>query len=158
MSILRYFTVYGPAGRPDLAPFRFSKWSHDGTPITVFGDGSQTRDFTYVDDIARGTIFAARPIGSGTSAPGHEIINLGGGKAPISLLDFIGKIEDRLGKKAEIVWKPMSASEMQDTAADISKAKTVLGWEPEIDLDAGLDATVAWYLENVEWAGQVRLG
>lgn len=156
VSILRYFTVYGPAGRPDMAPFRFIKWIHEGTPITVFGDGSQTRDFTYVDDIARGTILAARPMGTDGVA-GHEVINLGGGKTPISLLDFIGKIEDRLGKKAEIVWQPMSASEMQDTAADITKAKAVLGWEPEVDLDAGLDATVAWYLENLEWAGEVRL-
>ena len=156
VSILRYFTVYGPAGRPDMAPFRFIKWIHEGTPITVFGDGSQTRDFTYVDDIARGTILAARPMGSGVVA-GHEVINLGGGKTPISLLDFIGKIEDRLGRKAEIVWQPMSASEMQDTAADISKAKQVLDWEPEVDLDAGLDATVAWYLENVAWAGGMRL-
>lgn len=150
VSILRYFTVYGPAGRPDMAPFRFIKWIHEGTPITVFGDGSQTRDFTYVDDIARGTILAAKPLG-------YSVINLGGGKTPISLLDFIRKIEDRLGKKAEIVWKPMSASEMQDTAADISKAKRVLGWEPGIDLDEGLDATVKWYLENLEWAGKVDL-
>jgi len=156
VSILRYFTVYGPAGRPDMAPFRFIKWIHEGTPITVFGDGSQTRDFTYVDDIARGTLLAAKPMGEGGKA-GHEVINLGGGKTPISLLDFIGKIEDRLGKKAEIVWQPMSASEMQDTAADIAKAKTMLGWEPEIDLDKGLDATVAWYLENQNWAGGVKL-
>jgi nucleoside-diphosphate-sugar epimerase len=156
VSILRYFTVYGPAGRPDMAPFRFIKWIHEGTPITVFGDGSQTRDFTYVDDIARGTLLAAKPMGEGSKA-GHEVINLGGGKTPISLLDFIGKIEDRLGKKAEIVWQPMSASEMQDTAADIAKAKTMLGWEPEIDLDKGLDATVAWYLENQNWAGGVKL-
>jgi len=156
VSILRYFTVYGPAGRPDMAPFRFIKWIHEGTPITVFGDGSQTRDFTYVDDIARGTLLGAKPMGEGGKA-GHEVINLGGGKTPISLLDFIGKIEDRLGKKAEIVWQPMSASEMQDTAADIAKAKTVLGWEPEIDLDKGLDATVAWYLENQDWAGGVKL-
>jgi nucleoside-diphosphate-sugar epimerase len=156
VSILRYFTVYGPAGRPDMAPFRFIKWIHEGTPITVFGDGSQTRDFTYVDDIARGTLLAAKPMGEGGKA-GHEVINLGGGKTPISLLDFIGKIEDRLGKKAEIVWQPMSASEMQDTAADIAKAKTMLGWEPEIDLDKGLDATVAWYLENQDWAGGVKL-
>jgi nucleoside-diphosphate-sugar epimerase len=156
VSILRYFTVYGPAGRPDMAPFRFIKWIHEGTPITVFGDGSQTRDFTYVDDIARGTLLAAKPMGEGSKA-GHEVINLGGGKTPISLLDFIGKIEDRLGKKAEIVWQPMSASEMQDTAADIAKAKTMLGWEPEIDLDKGLDATVAWYLENQDWAGGVKL-
>ena len=150
VSILRYFTVYGPAGRPDMAPFRFIKWIHEGTPITVFGDGKQTRDFTYVEDIARGTVLAAKPLG-------HTVINLGGGKTPITLLDFIAKIEDRLGKKAEIVWQPMSASEMQDTAADITKAKEVLGWEPEIDLDAGLDATVAWYLENLEWAGAVKL-
>ena len=156
VSILRYFTVYGPAGRPDMAPFRFIKWIHEGTPITVFGDGSQTRDFTYVDDIARGTLLAAKPMGEGGKA-GHEVINLGGGKTPISLLDFIGKIEDRLGKKAEIVWQPMSASEMQDTAADIAKAKTMLGWEPEIDLDKGIDATVAWYLENQDWAGGVKL-
>lgn len=156
VSILRYFTVYGPAGRPDMAPFRFIKWIHEGTPITVFGDGSQTRDFTYVDDIARGSILAGKPMGEGGKA-GHEVINLGGGKTPISLLDFIRKIEDRLGKKAEIVWQPMSASEMQDTAADITKAKAVLGWEPEIDLDEGLDQTVAWYLENLEWAGEVKL-
>lgn len=155
VSILRYFTVYGPAGRPDMAPFRFIKWIHEGTPITVYGDGSQTRDFTYVDDIARGTVLAAKPMGDG--APGHEVINLGGGKAPISLLDFIGKIEERLGRKAEIVWKPMSASEMQDTAADIAKAKAVLGWEPEIDLDAGLDATLAWYLENLDWVREVEV-
>lgn len=155
VSILRYFTVYGPAGRPDMAPFRFIKWIHEGTPITVYGDGSQTRDFTYVEDIARGTVLAAKPMGDG--APGHEVINLGGGKAPISLLDFIGKIEERLGRKAEIVWKPMSASEMQDTAADIAKAKAVLGWEPEIDLDAGLDATLAWYLENLDWVREVEV-
>jgi UDP-glucuronate 4-epimerase len=155
VSILRYFTVYGPAGRPDMAPFRFIKWIHEGTPITVYGDGSQTRDFTYVDDIARGTVMAARPMGEGDA--GYEVVNLGGGKTPVSLLDFIGKIEDRLGRKAEIVWQPMSSSEMQDTAADVSKAKALLGWEPETDLEAGLDATVAWYLENLDWAGEVEL-
>ncbi len=150
VSILRYFTVYGPAGRPDMAPFRFIKWIHEGTPITVYGDGTQTRDFTYVDDIARGTLLAAKPLG-------HTVINLGGGKTPVTLLDFIDKIEDRLGRKAEIVWQPMSASEMQDTAADIRKAKEVLGWQPETDLDAGLDATVEWYLENLDWAREVAL-
>ncbi len=150
VSILRYFTVYGPAGRPDMAPFRFIKWIHEGTPITVFGDGTQTRDFTYVDDIARGTILAAIPFG-------HTVINLGGGKRPIALLDFIHMIEERLGKKAELVFQPMSASEMIDTAADIRKAKEVLNWEPEIDLGEGLDRTVEWYLENLDWASQVEL-
>jgi len=152
VSILRFFTVYGPAGRPDMAPFRFIKWIHEGTPITVFGDGSQTRDFTYVDDIARGAILGADALDSG-----YEIINLGGGKKPIALLDFIGMIEDRLGKKAEIVWKEMSASEMQDTAADITKAKTLLGWEPRVDLGEGLDSTIGWYLENLDWLKDINL-
>ena len=149
VSILRYFTVYGPAGRPDMAPFRFIKWIHEGTPITVFGDGSQTRDFTYVDDIARGTVLAAKPLG-------HTVINLGGGKRPVALLDFIHMIEDRLGKKAELVFQPMSASEMVDTSADIHKAKELLDWEPEIDLETGLDRTVEWYLKNLDWASQVE--
>lgn len=150
VSILRYFTVYGPAGRPDMAPFRFIKWIHEGTPITVFGDGSQTRDFTYVDDIARGTVLAAKPLG-------HTVVNLGGGKRPVALLDFIHMIEERLGKKAELVFQPMSASEMVDTSANIQKAKDVLDWEPEIDLETGLDRTVEWYLENLDWASQVEL-
>ena len=152
VSILRYFTVYGPAGRPDMAPFRFIKWINEGTPMTVFGDGMQTRDFTFVDDIARGTILGARPLDSG-----YEIINLGGGKEPITLLDFIKMIENRLGKKAEIVWKKMSASEMQDTAADITKAKEMLDWEPQMDLAEGLDATIDWYLENLSWVKDVEL-
>ncbi|MEM9018325.1 MAG: NAD-dependent epimerase/dehydratase family protein, partial [Verrucomicrobiota bacterium] len=140
----------GPAGRPDMAPFRFIKWIQEGTPITVFGDGTQTRDFTYVDDIARGTLLAAKPLG-------HEVINLGGGKKPIALLDFIRLIEDRLGKKAELVFQPMSASEMIDTSADIRKAKDLLGWEPEVDLEDGISETVTWYLENLDWASQVEL-
>lgn len=150
VSILRYFTVYGPAGRPDMAPFRFIKWIHEGTPITVFGDGSQTRDFTYVDDIASGTLLAAKPMG-------YDVVNLGGGKKPVVLLDFIRMIEDRLGKKAELVFQEMSASEMIDTSADISKAKAVLGWEPQFDLEEGLDRTVSWYLDNLDWAGRVDL-
>ncbi|MAS95970.1 MAG: nucleotide sugar epimerase [Verrucomicrobiales bacterium] len=150
VTILRYFTVYGPAGRPDMAPFRFIKWIQEGTPITVFGDGTQTRDFTYVDDIARGTLLGAKPMG-------YSVINLGGGKRPIQLLDFIHMIEERLGKKAELVFQPMSASEMIDTSADISKAKRELGWEPEVDLPEGVDKTVEWYLENLKWASQVTL-
>ena len=85
VSILRYFTVYGPAGRPDMAPFRFIRWIDEGVPIEMFGDGSQARDFTYVDDIARGTILAAKPLG-------YEIINLGGGKRPTSLMQLIDAI------------------------------------------------------------------
>ena len=78
ISVVRYFTVFGPAGRPDMSIFRFIKWIDEGSPLEVFGDGSQSRDFTYVDDIARGTIQASKMLG-------YEILNLGGGKSPKSL-------------------------------------------------------------------------
>lgn len=150
VTIFRYFTVYGPAGRPDMAPFRFIKWIEEGTPITVFGDGSQSRDFTYVDDIARGTVLGAREVG-------YEIINLGGGKEPVALIDFIRMIEKRLGKKAEIIWKEAHAADMKDTSADIGKARSLLGWEPETGLEEGLDRTISWYLENLEWASKIEV-
>lgn len=148
VSVLRYFTVYGPAGRPDMAPFRFIKWIDEGTPITVFGDGSQTRDFTFVDDIARGTILSARPVG-------YEIVNLGGGKKPIELIQLIRMMEERLGKAAEITWQPAHEADMKDTSANIEKAAALLEWEPEVDLEEGLDRTIAWYRENRDWVSQV---
>ena len=95
ISVLRYFTVFGPAGRPDMAPLRFIKWIDEGTPITLYGDGTQARDFTYVDDIARGTILAAKPLG-------YEIINLGGGRNPVTLQTIIGWIEQALTANSEL--------------------------------------------------------
>lgn len=148
VSVLRYFTVYGPAGRPDMAPFRFIKWIDEGTPITVFGDGSQTRDFTFVDDIACGTILAARPVG-------YEIVNLGGGKKPIELIQLIRMMEERLGKRAEINWQPAHEADMKDTSANIDKGAALLRWQPEVDLEEGLDRTIAWYRENQDWVSRV---
>jgi UDP-glucuronate 4-epimerase len=145
VSILRFFTVYGQAGRPDMAPFRFIRWIDEGTTIEMFGDGSQARDFTYVDDIARGTILAARPLG-------YEIINLGGGQRPTTLMELIAAMEERLGKKAVIDHKPFNKADMMETWADISKAKRLLGWEPEITLEEGLDRTIGWYRENRDLA------
>ncbi len=145
VSILRYFTVYGPAGRPDMAPFRFIRWIDEGTEIEMFGDGSQARDFTYVDDIARGTILAAKPLG-------YEIINLGGGKRPTSLMQLIDAMEQRLGKKATIDHKPFHSADMMETWADISKAEELLGWKPTIELEEGLDKTIEWYQANKELA------
>ena len=110
-----------------------------------FGDGSQARDFTYVDDIARGTILAARPLG-------YEIINLGGGQRPTTLMELIAAMEERLGKKAVIDHKPFNKADMMETWADISKAKRLLGWEPEITLEEGLDRTIGWYRENRDLA------
>ncbi len=151
VTVVRYFTVYGPAGRPDMSIFRFIKWIDEGTPIELFGDGSQSRDFTYVDDIAKGTIKAA------FKDVGYEIINLGGGKNPISLNEIISKIEKYLGKKAKIDYKPFHKADLKETWADITKAERILGWKPEIDIDEGLKRTIDWYIENKEWLKDVKL-
>ena len=128
MSVVRYFTVYGPAGRPDMSIFRFIKWIDEGTPIELFGDGTQARDFTYVDDIAKGTIKALKPVG-------YEIINLGGGKNPISINYVISQIENLLGKKAIIDQKSFHKTDIKETWADISKAKELLDWQPSVALE-----------------------
>ena len=116
----------------------------------MFGDGSQSRDFTYVDDIAGGTIKALRRVG-------FEVINLGGGKNPISMNYVIGKIEEYLDKKAMIHRKPFHKADMKATWADITKAGELLGWRPEIGLDEGLRRSVEWYLENRGWLKDIRI-
>ena len=150
VSIVRYFTVYGPGSRPDMAQFRFMRWIDEGKPIQLYGDGTQARDFTYVDDIARGTIAAMKPLG-------YEIINLGGGKNPVSVNDMIGKLEDLLGKEAKVDHLPFNDADMKETWADITKAKTLLNWEPKIDLDEGLKLCVESYRENYEVESKVKL-
>ena len=149
ISVLRYFTVYGPAGRPDMSIFRFIKWIDRGVPLMVLGDGTQTRDFTYIDDIASGTLLALKPMG-------YEIINLGGGKDPKPLSYLISTVERLLGKKATIENKPFHKADMTETMADITKARRLLGWEPLTDLDTGLEKTVKWYIANRYWASKVE--
>jgi len=151
VSVVRYFTVFGPAGRPDMSIFRFIKWIDEETPIKLFGDGTQARDFTYVDDIAEGTILAME------KEVGYEIINLGGGKNPISLKTIIKKIENLLGKKAKIEYKPFNKADIKETWADIEKAERLLNWKPKVDVDEGLKRTVEWYLENKEWVKNISL-
>lgn len=144
VSIVRYFTVYGPAGRPDMSPLRFINWINKGHPVRVFGDGQQKRDFTYVDDIARGTILALRPVG-------YEIFNLGGGREPVTLLEFIGSIEKALGKKAVLDFHPFHNADMVETAAVIEKARACLGWQPQVDMATGIGNTVDWFRANSDW-------
>lgn len=141
VSVVRYFTVFGPAGRPDMAPFRFVKWIAEGTPITLYGDGEQSRDFTFVDDIAKGTISASKEVG-------YEVFNLGGGNNPVSINRFIKMIETVLGKKAIIDFQPMHKADMMETWANIDKAKKMLGWTPEISVEEGVKRTVQWYKEH----------
>lgn len=147
MTILRYFTVYGPAGRPDMSPFRFVQRITEGWPITIYGDGSQSRDFTFVDDIARGTIAAIRPVGC-------EIINLGSDK-PITLMGAIEVIEKLVGRKAEIIYKPLHPADMNRTWADVSKASSLLNWRAEFNIEQGMGALVEWYKTNRVWAKTV---
>ncbi|KAA1259809.1 UDP-glucose 4-epimerase [Rubripirellula obstinata] len=150
-TILRYFTVYGPADRPDMAIHRFIQWIDKGVPIKLYGDGSQSRDFTYVDDIAKGTIAAMKPLG-------HQVINLGGGNNPIELKAVITKIEQLLGKKAVIEHLPMHKADMISTWADIKKAQSLLDWQPVVSLNDGLELCVTWYRENLPWSSQIQLG
>ncbi len=150
ISICRYFTVYGPAGRPDMCVFRFIKWIDEGTPIELFGDGEQARDFTYVDDIAAGTIAAIRPIG-------FEVINLGGGGTPVSLNTLIAKLESLLGKKASLSHKTFHKADIKITSADIRKANELLDWVPKVGLDEGLKACVDWHNDNKPWSSEIVL-
>lgn len=150
VSVVRYFTVYGPAGRPDMAPFRFSEWIRRGQPITLFGDGSATRDFTYIDDIARGTLAALKPLG-------YEIINLGGGNTPVAVNDMIQALETHLGKHAVIDRQPAFAADMQDTAAEISKAARLLNWQPSTPPEEGFQLTAQWHASNAGWLDDIAL-
>lgn len=149
-TVFRFFTVYGPAGRPDMSVFRFIQWINEGRPVTIFGDGGQSRDFTYVDDIARGVIAGLQPVGFAT-------INLGS-DSPYELIDVLHRIENLLGKKAEIDWQPEHRADVRRTWAGVEQARDVIGWQPQVSLDDGLRLTVEWYLENRDWARNIETG
>jgi len=147
VSIVRYFTVYGPAGRPDLALFRFVQWVSEGRPVRVNGDGKQSRGFTYIDDIARGTILALKPLG-------YEVINLGGHEV-ITINDLVTLIEDVVGKKAVVEHGPPNPADMFTNWADVTKAGELLGWEPQFDMRAGVEKLVDWYRTERAWAKDI---
>lgn len=147
ISVVRYFTVYGPAGRPDLALFRFVQWISEGRPVRVNGDGQQSRGFTYIDDIARGTILALKPLG-------YEVVNLGGHEV-ITINDLIKLIEDVVGKKANVQHGPPNPADMFTNWADVSKAGELLGWEPQYNMRAGVEKLVEWYNAEREWASEI---
>ena len=149
ISVVRFFTVYGPAGRPDMSIFRFIRWIIEGERVQVFGDGEQTRGFTYIDDIARGVILALKPVG-------YEIINLGGHEN-ISMNDLIRLIEGKIGKDVVIDYHEAARADMAANLADVTKAGKLLGWEPAVNLEEGINRTIAWYRSNQEWAKQLDL-
>jgi len=147
VTVVRYFTVYGPAGRPDLAIFRFVKWIMEGEPIRIYGDGTQSRGFTYVDDIARGTIAALKPLG-------YEIINLGGHEV-VSINGLVELIEELTGKKADVQYGPPNLADMFMNQANVTKAREMLGWNPQVNLSDGISNLIEWYKAERSWAKDI---
>ncbi|RME67226.1 MAG: NAD-dependent epimerase/dehydratase family protein, partial [Nitrospirae bacterium] len=149
VTVLRYFTVYGPAGRPDMSPFRFIYWVLKGEPLIIYGDGTQERDFTYVADVAEATLRAL-------TVQGYEIINIGNNK-PYKLLDMVQLIEEFTGKKANLVFKDFYKTDMKATWADIEKAKNLLQWQPGTTFEEGIKRTVQWFQDNWHWIKDIKV-
>ncbi|MBP5625360.1 MAG: NAD-dependent epimerase [Bacteroidales bacterium] len=139
---LRFFTVYGPWGRPDMSPMLFASAILAGKPLKVFNHGDMLRDFTYVDDIVEGVVrvLDRQPVR-------HEIYNIGCSH-PVRLMDFISELERALGRKAEKILLPMQPGDVYQTYADTSKLERELGYKPRVMLREGIDRFVAWYLSD----------
>ena len=150
VTVFRFFTVYGPSGRPDMSLFRFVRWIVEGDTLQLNGDGTQQRDFTHVDDVARGVVAAV------DRSPGYETINLGS-DSPVELNVVIDEIESLVGKTANIEHHPFPATDVMATWANISKARELLDWEPQVSLKQGVATVVDWYMENRDWAKEISL-
>lgn len=141
-TALRFFTVYGPRGRPDMMPYKLADNIHLGRSVPLYNEGNIHRDWTYVDDVVSGIVAAVdRPFG-------YEIINLGRGE-PILLSDFVRTIEDLTGRKTNLVAADAPKSEMLSTHADISRARCLLGYNPTVSIGEGVSRFVAWYEKAV---------
>lgn len=144
---LRYFTVYGPAGRPDMAPMLFARAISGGKPIKVFNNGDMMRDFTYIDDIAGGTLMVLDKTPDGTRTPNglpYKVYNIGLG-SPVNLMDFIAEIENNLGRKAEKIMMPMQPGDVSRTWADTTKLETEIGYKPKVTLHEGIKNFIEWF-------------
>lgn len=148
ISILRYFTVYGPAGRPDMSYFKFLLQIDRDEAIDVYGDGKQARDFTYVDDVVEATIRCLQ-------LSGYNIFNVGSDR-PMELINMIRILEKLLGKKAKMNFLPRHPADNLITWADISQTRELLQWKPRVNLETGLEHFVQWYFENRDWAKNIK--
>ena len=138
VSCLRFFTVYGPYGRPDMAPHTFVSAVLKGEPLTVYNNGTMKRDFTYVADVVSGIILALeKPLG-------FQILNIGNG-TPVTLMRFIRAIERAVGKRATLKFLPLQAGDVVDTHADIGRARKLLGYRSTTDIEEGMAQFVKWY-------------
>ena len=156
---LRFFTVYGPWGRPDMAPFKFTARIFAGDPIDVYNGGKMMRDFTYIDDIVEGVVRvtdhpafvdenwdAMNPATDGSGVAPYRVFNIGRG-APVDLMDFIATLEKHIGKSAVRNMMPMQAGDVEGTWCDVSALEKAVGYQPKVGLDEGLEKTVAWFRE-----------
>ncbi|MGI9386391.1 MAG: NAD-dependent epimerase [Methyloligellaceae bacterium] len=155
---LRFFTVYGPWGRPDMALFKFARAILEGEPIEVFNNGEHARDFTYIDDIVEGVVRSAdlvatpdpdwddtKPDPASSAAP-YLLYNIGNNN-PVELMDFIAAIEKALGKTAEKIFLPLQPGDVPQTYADINALTDAVGYRPKTDIDDGIAKFVDWYRE-----------
>ena len=142
---LRYFTVYGPWGRPDMSAYIFARAILNGEPIRVFNHGDMKRDFTFIDDIVAGTLAALdRPPAADNGEPPHRLYNLGNNR-PEALMDFIGEIEKACGRKAILEMNPMQPGDVKETCADIEASVRDLGFDPKTTIAEGVPRFVAWF-------------
>lgn len=158
---LRFFTVYGPWGRPDMAPLKFSKAIISGQPIHVYNKGYHSRDFTYIDDIVSGvlkvielppsqnSLYDAHNPDAAISSVPWRVFNIGG-ENPIALMDFVGKLEIALNRKAKVEFVDRQVGDMEKTSADCSALRKATGWSAKVGLDQGLDAMAKWCEGNLE--------
>lgn len=147
--IPRYFTVYGPAGRPDMSYFKFMLKIDRGEAIDVYGDGKQSRDFTYVEDVAEATVKCL-------NLSGYQIFNVGNDR-PVELLAMIKTLENLMGKPVRMNFLPRHPADNPITWADLTKTRELLNWRPEVPLEEGLRRVVAWYQENKDWVSKIKL-
>jgi nucleoside-diphosphate-sugar epimerase len=144
---LRYFTVYGPRQRPDMGFYRFLAAAQAGKPIIVYGDGQQSRDFTYVSDVVRANLLAL-------VAPVHaEVLNVGSGRQ-VTVMEVLDLVEGITGRRLRIRYEPTRPGDARDTGADITRAKALLGYRPEVDLPTGLAAQAEWMAGRPWLAGE----
>ena len=139
VTALRYFTVYGPWGRPDMGVFKFIDWVVNGKEVQIFNYGKMRRNFTYIDDIVSGTIMVL------DKCKGYDVMNIGGDRDE-ALMDYITEVEKNVGKKANKKMMPMQPGDVEETVADISKLRK-LGWEPTTQIEEGIKKFVDWYRE-----------
>ena len=149
ITILRYFTVYGPAGRPDMSILRFIKCIYEENPLTIYGDGNQSRDFTFIDDIARGTTLSL-------GIENFETINLGGGKEVVTLKEVINQIQEKTKKVAKVNYEEFKKSDIMHTLANNDLAKSILGWNPSSNINEGICHTIEWFNTNKNWLTKIK--